>query len=88
MLRQYLGTHKISFKKDKKAEEDETAKPDEKAIQVYLHGLKSQRSRGSQLDEEDSKEEDEDDEEEEDEDEEDYPEKSVPFKKTMLKDVS
>jgi hypothetical protein len=28
MLRQYLGTHKISFGKDKEAEEDETAIPD------------------------------------------------------------
>jgi hypothetical protein len=77
MLRQYLGTHKISFGKDKEAEENETAIPDQKAIQVYLHGLKSQRSRGSQLDEveeeEDGQEEEEDEEEkEEDENAEDY----------------
>jgi hypothetical protein len=50
-----------------------------------LHGLKSQRSGGSQLDEE---EEDDEDEEEEDEDEEDHPNKFLPSKKTILKNVS
>jgi hypothetical protein len=80
MLRQYLGSHKISFGKDKEAEENETAIPDRKAIHVYLNGLKSQRS-GDKEDDED------DDDEEEDEDEEDHPQK-FPTKKTILKNVS
>lgn len=77
MLRQYLGTHKISFRKDKEAEENETAIPDRKAIQVYLNGLQSQKSGESQLDEE-----------EEGEVEEEEDEKSLPSKKTNLKNVS
>ena len=77
MLRQYLGTHKISFRKDKEAEENETAIPDRKAIQVYLTGLQSQKSGESQLDEE-----------EEGEVEEEEDEKSLPSKKTNLKNVS
>jgi hypothetical protein len=67
MLRQYLGTHKITFEKDKEAEENETTVPDRKAIQIYLQGLKSQRSTGSGLDdseEEDGEEEDEEDDQE------------------------
>jgi hypothetical protein len=82
MLRQYLGTHKISFGKDKEAEEDENAIPDRKAIQNYLRGLKSQRSRGSQLDEEEDEEGDEEDEAEDEE------VKFLPSKKTILKNVS
>ena len=90
MLRQYLGTHKISFRKDKEAEENETAIPDRKAIQVYLTGLQSQKSGESQLDEEEEGEDEEegDDEEEEGEDEEEEDEKSLPSKKTNLKNVS
>lgn len=83
MLRQYLGSHKITFRKDKKAEENDTSVPNKKAIQIYLHGLKSQRSEGSQLDEEEGQE--EDDEEGEEEDEED---EIPPSKQTILKRVS
>ena len=53
MLRQYLGMHKIAFEKDKEAEENETAPPDQKAIQVYLNRLKIQMSRMGQLSDED-----------------------------------
>lgn len=84
MLRQYLGSHKITFGKDKKAEEKDTSVPDKQAIQIYLHGLKSQRPEGSQLDAEEEGEED-DDEEDEDEDEE---EELPPTKKTIVKRVS
>ena len=66
MLRQYLGTHKISFGKDKEAEENEKALPDRKAIQIYLQGLKSQRPGGSGVDEEEEAEEEEEKEEEKD----------------------
>jgi hypothetical protein len=82
MLRQYLGTHKITFEKDKEAEERETAIPDRKAIQIYLHGLKSQRFTGSELDEED------DEGDKDDEDEEDHRKKILPSKRTILKNVS
>ena len=86
MLKQYLGTHKITFGKDKEAEENEKAVPDRKAIQAYLHGLKNQRSRGSPLDDNDNEEEEEEEEEDmEDKDGEDYTEN---FQKTKLKNVS
>jgi hypothetical protein len=93
MLRQYLGTHKIVFGKDKEAEEKETAIPDRKAIEVYLQGLKSQRGRGSQLDEEEEEEEEEEkenDEEEEEEEEngEEKDEKILRSKKTVFENVS
>ena len=71
MLKQYLGTHKITFGKDKEAEENEKAVPDRKAIQAYLHGLKNQRSRGSPLDDNDNEEEQAEEEEVEEEEEED-----------------
>ena len=85
MLRQYLGSHKITFGKDKKAEENDTSVPNKKAIQIYLHGLKSQRSEGSQLDEEEGQEEDDEEGEDSEEDEED---EIPPAKQTILKRVS
>jgi hypothetical protein len=84
MLRQYLGSHKITFGKDKKAEENDTSVPDKKAIQIYLHGLKSQRSEGSQLDGDEEGQEEDDEEGEEEDEEEEIP----PTKKTILKRVS
>ena len=96
MLQQYLGTHKTSFTKDQEAEENEKAVPDQQAIQVYLKGLTSQRSHGSELeekDEDDDKEQEEEDEQEKDnEDEEvkqeEVEEKSVRAKKTPFEVVS
>jgi len=77
MLRKYLGMHKIAFKKDKEAEENETTPPNQKAIQVYLDGLKSQTSRMGQLSDEDSEQQ-----EEEDMDEDDVEKELVIQKKT------
>ena len=100
ILRQYLGTHKTSFAKDQEAEENEKAVPDRQAIQVYLKGLKSQRSRGSELEEKDEDKDEDDDKEQEEEDEqekdkedeeveqEEVEEKSVGAKKTPFEIVS
>lgn len=86
MLRQYLGTHKITFEKDKEAEESEAAIPDRKAIQIYLHGLKSQKTTGSELDSDED--DDGGDEDKEDEEDEEDNLKKILSKKSILKNVS
>jgi hypothetical protein len=67
IMKQFLGTQKLNFKKDTEAEINDTEEPDRDAIESYLNSLPSQKkeTQGSDDDQEQEAEDEDEDEDEE-----------------------